>query len=73
MGLQCLSDSSVFCHDITHVKHFKDLEFFCSVGAHKVLWKLFWILKPYLRSPSSTINDVISEFLGGGAPVNRRR
>ena len=34
--LQCLSDSSVFCHDITHVKHFKDLELFCSVGAHKV-------------------------------------
>ena len=36
MGLQRLSDSSVFCYDITHVKHFKDLELFCSVGAHKV-------------------------------------
>ena len=36
MGLRCLSDSRVFCHDITYVKHFKDLELFCNVGSHEV-------------------------------------
>ena len=35
MGSRCLSDSSVFSHDIIHVKHFKDLVF-CNVDAREV-------------------------------------
>ena len=34
MGSQCLSDSSVFCHNIIHVKHLKD--FVSSVDAREV-------------------------------------
>ena len=36
MGSRCLSDSSVFCHDLIHVKLFKYLVFFCSVDAREV-------------------------------------
>ena len=72
MGSRCLSDSSVICHDLIHVKLFKDLVFFAVLMLMKFSWKLFWILKPYLRALSSVINDVISEFLQSGAPVPRR-
>ena len=34
MGSRCLSDSSVFCHDIIPATHFKD--FFCIVDAREV-------------------------------------
>ena len=37
MGSRCLSVSSVFFHDIIHVKHLKD--FFCSVDAREVFVK----------------------------------
>ena len=45
------------------VKHFKDVELFCSVGAHEVFVETFWMLTPYLSSPSSLIYDVISKFI----------
>ena len=72
MGSRCLSDSSVFCHDLIYVKRFKDLDYFAVLMLVKFSWKLFWILKPYLRAPSSVINDVISEILQSGAPVTWR-
>ena len=43
--------------------------FFAVLILVKFSWKLFWILKPYLSSPSRFINDAISEFLQNGAPV----
>ena len=67
MGSRCLSDSSVFCHDIIPATHF-----FAVLMLVKFSWKLFWILKPYLSSPSRFINDAISEFLQNGAPVTWR-
>ena len=36
MGSRCLIDYSVFCDEIMQVKHFRDDELFCSVGADEV-------------------------------------
>ena len=55
MESRCLSDSSVFCHDIIRVKLFKDLAF-CNVFAREVFVETIWVLKPYLRTPSSVLN-----------------
>ena len=71
MGSRCLSDSSVFCHDLIHVKLFKDLVFFCSVDAREVFVETILNTKT-VRAPISVINDVISEFLQSGAPVTWR-
>ena len=36
VGSRCLIDYSVFCDEIMQVKHFRDDELFCSVGADEV-------------------------------------
>ena len=69
MGLRCLSDrlaSSVMTLSMLNI--LKTQFFFLFAVLMLGKWKLFWVLKPYVRSPSS-INELIGGFLQSGAPV----